>query len=65
MNTGVPTANAYWPPCHKQPAFQKYVQGYIYPVADDLLNRHIALPMHVELTLEQVDYISNVVNQVI
>jgi dTDP-4-amino-4,6-dideoxygalactose transaminase len=63
LNQGVPTANAYWPACHTQPAFKKYVHG-TFPVADDLLNRHIALPMHVELEIEQVDYISRIVNQI-
>jgi len=53
----VPTANAYWPACHEQPAFLDYVKGYKYPVADDLLLRHVALPMYFEMDLEQVDYV--------
>jgi len=61
----VPTANAYWPACHEQPAFKEYVEGYSYPVADDLLHRHIALPMYYEMSLEQVDYVANAVNSII
>ena len=53
----VPTANAYWPACHEQSAFLDYVKGYEYPVADDLLHRHVALPMYYEMDLEQVDYV--------
>ena len=59
----VPTANAYWPACHEQPAFEEYVKGYEYPVADDLLLRHFALPMYYEMTLEQVDYVAEAVNK--
>ena len=61
----IPTANAYWPACHEQPAFKQYVQGHKYPVADDLLHRHIALPMYVEMTLEQVEYVANAINELI
>ena len=53
----VPTANAYWPACHEQSAFLDYVKGYECPVADDLLHRHVALPMYYEMDLEQVDYV--------
>lgn len=61
----VPTANAYWPACHEQPAFKEYVKGCTYPTADDLLHRHIALPMYYEMSLEQVDYVANAVNSII
>lgn len=57
----IPTANAYWPACHEQPAFLDYVKG-TYPVADDILHRHVALPMYFEMDLEQVDYVAQSVN---
>lgn len=62
---GIATANAYWPACHEQPAFLKYVDGQKYEVADNLLKRHLALPLYVEMDLEQVKYVSDVVNHVI
>lgn len=61
----IPTANAYWPACHDQPAFAKYIDGAKYPVADDLLNRHFALPMYFEMELDQVEYVANSVNELL
>jgi perosamine synthetase len=60
---GIPTANAYYPACHEQPAFQMYKSPNGYPVADDVLLRHIALPMHVELEVDQIKYICSIVNE--
>jgi perosamine synthetase len=57
----IPTANAYWPACHDQPAFERYVDGE-YPVADELLLRHFSLPMYVEMDVEQAEYVANSVN---
>lgn len=59
---GIPTANAYYPACHSQPAFMAYTEGETYYVANSVLERHIALPMHVELTNEQIEYICDVLN---
>ena len=61
----IPTANAYWPACHEQPAFLNYLSEYGYNRSDDLLKRHIALPMYVEMTIDQVDYICDVLNKLI
>lgn len=62
---GIATANAYWPACHEQPAFKKYVYGQKYPVADDLLKRHLALPLYVEMDIEQVKFVSDVINNIV
>ena len=63
---GISTANAYWPPCHEQPAFKKYVAaGQKYEVADSLLKRHLALPLYVEMDLEQVKFVSSVINEIV
>ena len=63
---GIPTANAYWPPCHEQSAFRKYIYDFTkFTISDNLLKRHIALPMYVEMDLEQVKYVSNVLNEII
>ena len=61
----IPTANAYWPACHVQPTLLKYVGNTEYPVADDLLARHFALPMYVEMDLDQVEYVANSVNKLL
>ena len=61
----IPTANAYWPACHKQPAFSQYVDLDVYPIADDILERHVALPMYVEMTIDQVNYVANAVNELL
>jgi perosamine synthetase len=62
---GIATANAYWPACHEQPAFLKYIDGQKYEVTDSLLKRHLSLPLYVEMDLEQVKYVSDVVNHII
>lgn len=64
-NHGISTANAYWPPCHEQPAFIKYVDTQKYPVANDLLKRHLALPLYVEMDIEQVKFVADVMNEII
>lgn len=61
----IPTANAYWPACHEQPVFREYIDGFTYPVADDILHRHVALPMYVEMTLEQAEYVANTINKLV
>jgi perosamine synthetase len=61
----IPNGNAYWPACHEQPAFQQYIKGLKYPIANHLLERHISLPMYVEMDIDQVDYISNILNKII
>ena len=64
LERNIPTANAYWPACHEQPVLKQYAIKE-YPVADDILNRHLALPMYVEMTLEQVDYVCNKIKNII
>lgn len=57
---GVPVAWPYDPPCHLQPVFMRelgYRAGAL-PRSERALSRHLALPMHVELTGEDIAYIS-------
>jgi len=61
----VPTANAYWPACHEQPAFSQYVHGREYPNADKLLSRNFSLPMYVELKKDDIYYIGDAVRETI
>jgi len=55
---GVEIAWPYDPPCHLQPVFQRILgskPGDL-PRSEALLRRHIALPMHSALTLEDANY---------
>lgn len=51
----VKTGTSYYPPCHLQPAYRAF--GYRegdYPVAEEALNRTIALPIHCDLTDDEI-----------
>ena len=62
----IPTANAYWPACHDQPAFKQYINSNTsYKNANDILDRHLALPMYFEMDLDQVDYVAETINSLI
>lgn len=56
---GIQTANAYDPPCHKQQMFSKYVKGQSFTIANDILSKHISLPMYVTLNEDDIVYITN------
>ena len=61
---GIQTANAYDPPCHKQKIYEPYLRP-TYMVANTVLNRHISLPMYVELTEDDVVYITNAIKEIL
>jgi len=53
---GIQTSVTYWPPCHLQPAYRKkfgYKEGD-FPVAEDVLNRTISLPIFCDLTEKEI-----------
>jgi dTDP-4-amino-4,6-dideoxygalactose transaminase len=53
---GVRTGTSYWPPCHLQPAYRDAF-GYRpgdYPAAERALDRTVALPMHCDLTEDEI-----------
>ncbi len=56
-NQGIENANAYYPTCHQQKLYNKFTIDE-YPVADDILQRHLSLPMYVELSNDDVKYIA-------
>ena len=62
---GVQTGDAYSPPCHKQPVFKKYISNFRFDVAEDILKRHISLPMYVDLNDDDIKSITNKVKKVI
>jgi UDP-2-acetamido-2-deoxy-ribo-hexuluronate aminotransferase len=47
---GVPTAIYYPRPLHRQPAYRDHHDGVALPVAEDLAQRILALPIHPDLT---------------
>jgi dTDP-4-amino-4,6-dideoxygalactose transaminase len=51
-------AMIYYPiPLHKQKAFEEWMDDRNFPVSDELAERVLSLPMHTELTKEQLSYI--------
>lgn len=62
---GIPTANAYKPACHEQPAFSEFTSDGEYPNAEKLLGRHFSLPMYVELKKDDITYISDAARETI
>jgi perosamine synthetase len=62
----IASGTSYWPPCHLQPAYKKefgYKEGD-YPVAEDVLNRTISLPMYCGLSDEEISRVINAVKNV-
>jgi dTDP-4-amino-4,6-dideoxygalactose transaminase len=63
---GVRTGTSYYPPCHLQPAYRNgfgYRPGD-YPVAERVLDETLALPMHCDLTEEEVRRVIHAVGAV-
>jgi dTDP-4-amino-4,6-dideoxygalactose transaminase len=57
--SGIENANAYDPPCHKQEIYRDYLQNKPYGISDDIMKRHLSLPMYYELTEKDIKYIVN------
>ena len=62
-DAGVPTAVYYPKPLHHQPAYAPHHDGVCLPVAEGLGARVLALPIHPELTDEDVHYIITALNR--
>ncbi len=63
---GVRTGTSYWPPCHLQPAYREafgYREGD-FPVAEEVLDQTVALPMHCHLTRDEVRRVIQAVEDV-
>jgi UDP-2-acetamido-2-deoxy-ribo-hexuluronate aminotransferase len=58
---GVPTAIYYPCPLHRQPAYSTQHDGVSLPVSEDLATRILALPIHPDLTDEDVDRVCEAV----
>jgi len=58
LESGIQTGDAYSPPCHKQEVFKKYISScQDFSVTNDILQRHISLPMYVELKEDEIKFI--------
>ncbi|MCK4820226.1 DegT/DnrJ/EryC1/StrS family aminotransferase [bacterium] len=59
--------SAYDPPCHLQPAYQRLFGFHngMFPVAERILKRVVSLPMFVQMTDEEVDYVVQSLKEVI
>ena len=53
--SGVPTAIYYPRPLHRQPAYSTQHDGSSLPVSEDLATRILALPIHPDLTDDDVE----------
>jgi UDP-2-acetamido-2-deoxy-ribo-hexuluronate aminotransferase len=58
---GVPTAIYYPRPLHRQPAYSGHHDGSALPVSEDLAGRILALPIHPDLTDQDVDRVCEAV----
>ena len=57
---GIDTGNVYDPPCHLQPYYlENYAHKGDFPVAEAVLKKVLCLPMHVKLTQEDLQYITD------
>lgn len=76
---GIETANAYSPPCHEQPAYKEYGYGPVAKIFDqarasryngefsgcEVLKKHIALPMHSTMPIDDALYVINSLDKLI
>lgn len=53
------TGEVYSLPLHRQPIFEREAAGKAFPVADDVCARHICLPVHSDMTLEEAAYVAD------
>ncbi|MCB0294667.1 MAG: DegT/DnrJ/EryC1/StrS family aminotransferase, partial [Calditrichaeota bacterium] len=64
---GIQSGSIYWPPCHLQPFYRERF-GYRpgdFPVAEDILERTIALPIYPEMCAEDVERVAGAFRQVL
>ena len=59
---GIENANAYYPACHQHEIYKDYVLDD-YPIANDILKRHLSLPMYYELDDDGIDVIIDFVKR--
>jgi len=66
LKHGIQTGDAYSPPCHKQKAFCSYIlPNQDFSVTDDILQRHISLPMYIGLRENDIKYITTKIKEIL
>lgn len=59
----IPTAIHYPIPLHLQPAFRGFAEEGSLPIAEETAKKVLSLPMHPDLTIEEIDYITNSIKE--
>ena len=62
---GIQSGDAYSPSCNNQPVFNKYISNLEFKVADNILKRHISLPMYVDLNENDIKFITDKLKDII
>jgi len=62
-DAGVPTAIYYPRPLHRQPAYAGHHDGVALPVSEELSSRILALPIHPDLSMTDVERVCDAVTQ--
>lgn len=57
------TGEVYEAPLHRQPVFERFANGAL-PVAEDVCARHICLPVHSDMTADEVDHVLTALRKV-
>jgi dTDP-4-amino-4,6-dideoxygalactose transaminase len=57
---GIETGSVYYPPCHLLPYYlEHYTHKGDLPVAENVLKKVMCLPMHANLGLDDLEYITS------
>jgi len=61
------SGEVYWPPLHMQPAYQRLlgVRKGMFPVAEDICQRMVCLPMYSQITQDEAEYVIKNVREVL
>ena len=59
----IPTANAYQPLCHQQKIYDKFLSKKGFKNSNSFITKIFSLPMYVELTDEEVNYICDCIHK--
>jgi dTDP-4-amino-4,6-dideoxygalactose transaminase len=59
----IPTAIHYPVPLHLQPAFRGFAEEGSLPYAEEAAKKVLSLPMHPDLEIEEIDYITNLIKE--
>lgn len=66
-NYGIQSGSIYWPPCHLQPFYREkfgFREGD-FPVAEDILERTLALPIYPDMRKRDIENVSNALKSIL